>query len=188
MNPDPGPCPHEAQQSRASSKNWFALVAILLLVACTPAASSTISPDPPSTMSPIPTGTASPTLATTAAALLIHFANRSASAITVGPGLSIPACGTASATRAAYDAARLTAGEMAVAGKTWDAPAGALVWDMAFAFEPTQDLTVVITSTAPVAVRMGLVAEADLPACGGAPMGIEPGLPQGVTLTVTPLP
>jgi hypothetical protein len=59
---------------------------------------------------------------------------------------------------------------------------------MAIAFEPNEDWTFVISSTAPIAVHPGLVAEVDLPACGGEPMGIEPGLPQGVTPTVTPLP
>jgi hypothetical protein len=164
------------------------LVASLVLFACGCGATMTApsSLEPPRSIGKAPAGTAS---ASAPGAFLIHFANRSASAITVGPGLSIPACGWATASRTAYDAARLRAGEMAAAGQTWDAPAGALVWgNMAVGFEPTQDLTVVISGTAPVAVRLGVVAEADLPECGGAPMGIEPGLPQGVELTVTPLP
>lgn len=171
--------------------NWSttvgaAVVMSLVLSACSPDASSAAPSD---TASAAPSDASSAAPSSTSAAFLIRFANRSASAITIGPGLSIPACGWASTSRGAYDAARLTAGEMAMAGETWDAPAGALVWgNMALAFEPKEDLTFIISSTSPVAARPGVVAEADLPACGGAPMGIEPGLPQGVELTVTPLP
>jgi hypothetical protein len=144
----------------------------------------------PSPASPTgaPASASAPAPPPSAPAALIHFANRSDVAITIGPGLTIPACGGASATRVAFDAARFQAGRMALDGQKWDAPAGALVWDMAFANELKSDVTLVITSMAPVAARVGLVAEADLPECGGAPQGIYPGLPQGVELTVTPLP
>ena len=135
-----------------------------------------------------PASAQAPAPSPSAAAALIHFANRSNVAITVGPGLSIPACGEASATRAAFDAARLRGGQMAADGQTWDAPAGALVWSNMALAGPEAEMSVVITSTASVAGRVGLVAEADLPKCGGSPQGIEPGLPQGVELTVTPLP
>ena len=156
------------------------MAGVVAVGACGPsAASPTGAPASASAVPPSPS----------AAAGLIHFANRSDVAITIGPGLSIPACGEASATRAAYDAARLQGGQMARDGQTWDAPAKALVWNnMALGFEPTGDLTVIITSTAPVLLSNGIVAEADLPKCGGAPHDIEPGLPQGVELTVTPLP
>ena len=53
---------------------------------------------------------------------------------------------------------------MALDGQKWESPAGALVWDnMALGNGPTSDVTLVITSTAPVAAHVGLVAEADLP-------------------------
>lgn len=154
------------------------LVGAVALAGCAPA-SPTSAPASASTPAP----------SSSSAAARIHFANRSDVAITVGPGLSIPACGEASATRAVYDAARLQGDQMALDGQTWDAPAGALVWDnMAFGNEPASDVTLVITSTAPVAAHVGIVTEGDLPKCGGAPQGIEPGLPQGVERTVPPLP
>lgn len=122
----------------------------------------------------------------------ITIANRSDAILTVGPGLVILACGSTTTLLADYETARTKAGEMAMNGQVWDAPVGALVWDLAIVNArgsvPTGTITLIVTSTADPEARSGTVAEAALPACGGAPMGIEPGLPQGVTLTVTPLP
>jgi hypothetical protein len=104
---------------------------------------------------------------------VIHFANRSDTALAVAPDFLIPACGSASVTPAAYAASR-TQGAMVMMDGTWTVPPGAAFWNgLAFAGDPIQDdLTVVISSTADPAVRAGVVAEADLPACGGAPMGV----------------
>ncbi len=113
----------------------------------------------------------------------LTIANRTDAALTVGPGIVIPACGLTTTTFDAYDAARLKAGEMAMNNQTWDAPPGALVWtNLAFAFSDSASktaTTVVVTSTADPAVKTGTVAENALPPCGGQPVGVEPGLPQG---------
>jgi hypothetical protein len=114
----------------------------------------------------------------------IAIANRSDAILTVGPGLVIPACGSTTTSQADYETARTKAGEMAMNGQTWDAPAGALVWtNLAFATArgtvPTGTITLVVSSTADPVARSGTVAEDTLPACGGQPRGIEPGLPQG---------
>ena len=113
--------------------------------------------------------------AATRAEALIHFANRSDTALAVAPDFLIPACGSASATPAAYEASR-TQGAKVLMDGTWAVPPGAAFWNgVAFAGDPIQaDLTVVISSTAPPAARQGVPAEADLPACGGAPMGVLP--------------
>ena len=105
-----------------------------------------------------PASSSAPAPSPSERAALIHVANRSDVAITIGPGLTIPACGRASATRAAWDAARLKGGQMAMDAQTWDAPAGALVWDMAIGNELGSDVTLVVTSTAPVAAHVGIVA------------------------------
>ena len=114
----------------------------------------------------------------------ITIANRSDAVLTVGPGLVIPACGSTVTTQAGYEAARTRAGELAMNGQTWDAPAGALVWtNLAIANArdalPAGTFTLIVSSTADPAARNGTVAEDALPACGGHPRGIEPGLPQG---------
>ena len=44
---------------------------------------------------------------------------------------------------------------------------------------PTGTITLIVSSTADPDARSGTVAEDALPACGGQPRGIEPGLPQG---------
>jgi hypothetical protein len=114
----------------------------------------------------------------------ITIANRTDAILTVGPGLVIPACGSTTTPQADYETARTRAGEMAMDGQTWDAPAGALVWtSLAFATargtNPTGTITLVVSSSADPDARSGTVAEDALPACGGQPRGIEPGLPQG---------
>jgi hypothetical protein len=120
---------------------------------------------------------------------LIHFENRSAVVITPGPDVSIPACGSIAVTREAYDAAQLAGGRMNSVGMAWPAPSGAVFWDnLALAGSMPTELTVIISGKAPVSVRVGVVAPADLPACGGAPQGIEPGLPPGQVPTMTVLP
>jgi hypothetical protein len=48
----------------------------------------------------------------------------------------------------------------------WDSPV------FAGPIEPTE-ITMVISSVAPLAIHQGVVAEADLPACGGAPVGVS---------------
>jgi len=179
------------------------VVALIMVAACSTAATSGASPipatsaaSPPSATSAVSPPSASRSVSPTVSGAdpsaspraFLHIVNRSAIAVTVGPELSIAACGRVSTSRAGYDAARNAAGELALAGMTWEAPAGALVWDMAIGFEPTDDLTVVISGALPPAVRQGVVADADLPQCGGNPVGIVPGLPQGATVTVTPLP
>ncbi len=113
----------------------------------------------------------------------ITIANRSDAILTVGPGLVIPACGSTTISVADYETARTKAGAMAMNGQTWDAPAGALVWDLAIVNArgtvPTGTITLVVSSTADPEARSGTVAEDALPACAGQPRGIEPGLPQG---------
>jgi hypothetical protein len=114
----------------------------------------------------------------------ITIANRSDAILTVGPGLVIPACGSTLTSMADYETARTKAGEMAMNDQTWDAPAGALVWtNLAFVNArgtvPTGTVTLVVSSTADPDARSGTLAEDTLPACGGQPRGIEPGLPQG---------
>ena len=105
---------------------------------------------------------------------IIHFANRSNTALAVAPDLLIPACGSASVTPAAYEASQTRGAKELFLDETWAVPPGAEYWNgVAFAGDPIQgDLTVVISSTALPAVRPGVPAEADLPACGGAPMGV----------------
>jgi hypothetical protein len=116
---------------------------------------------------------APPAPSATGAEALIHFANRSDTALAVAPDLLIPACGSASTTLAAYEASR-TRGAQQLMDETWAVPPGAAFWNgVVFAGDPIQgDITVVISGTAPPGVRQGIPAEADLPACGGAPVGV----------------
>jgi hypothetical protein len=114
----------------------------------------------------------------------ITIANRSDAVLTLGPGLVVPACGSTTTSLADYKTAQDKAGEMAANGQTWDAPAGALVLQgPAFVTGrgtvPTGTVTLIVSSGADPDVRGGTVAEDALPACGGQPRGIEPGLPQG---------
>ena len=126
---------------------------------------------------------------------LIHFANRSNTALAVAPDLLIPACGSASVTPAAYEASQTRGAKEMIEG-TWTVPPGAEFWyGITFAGDPIQgDLTVVISSTALPAVRQGITAEADLPACGGAPLGVldevvpEEDASDGAESGATPLP
>ena len=102
----------------------------------------------------------------------------------MGPGLVIPACGSTTVSLPDYEAARIKGGEMAANDQTWDAPAGALVWTseaMAAQRGATGTFTVVVSSTADPEGRIGAVADFDLPTCGGQPLGIWPGLPQGTS-------
>jgi hypothetical protein len=104
---------------------------------------------------------------------LIHFANRSNTALAVAPNLLIPACGSASVAVAAYETSR-TLGAKGLMDGTWAVPPGAEFWNgVGFAGDTiTDDLTVVISGTAPPGVRRGVPNDADLPACGGAPVGV----------------
>jgi hypothetical protein len=120
----------------------------------------------------------------------VTIANRSDATLTVGPGLVIPACGSTTTSIADYERARTKAGEMAINGQTWDAPAGALVWtDLALATGggslPSGTVTLVVSSTADPDARSGTVANDALPPCDGEPRGIEPGVPQGDVPEVT---
>jgi hypothetical protein len=114
----------------------------------------------------------------------LTIANRSDAILTVGPGLVILACGSTTIPVTDYETARTEAGELAMNGQTWDAPAGALVWTNlaivnARGTVPTGTVTLVVSSSADPDARSGTVGEDALPACGGQPRGIEPGLPQG---------
>ena len=105
---------------------------------------------------------------------IIHFANRSNTTLAVAPDLLIPACGSVSVTPAAYEASQTRGAKELFLDETWAVPPGAEYWNgVAFAGDPIRgDLTVVISSTALPAVRRGVPVEADLPACGGAPVGV----------------
>ncbi len=113
----------------------------------------------------------------------VTIANRTDAVLTVGPGLVIRACGSTTTSQADYQTAQKKGVEMAINGQTWDAPAGALVWDMpivnARGTVSAGTITLVVSSTADPEARSGTVAEDALPACAGQPRGIEPGLPQG---------
>jgi hypothetical protein len=120
----------------------------------------------------------------------VTIANRSDAVLTVGPGLVIPACGATTTSLGAYETARLKAGELALNGQTWDAPAGALVWTnlaitTARGTLPIGTVTLIVSSTADPVARTGTVAEEALPQCGGRPRGIEPGVPQGEAPVIT---
>ena len=106
--------------------------------------------------------------------------NRSDADLTVGPGVVIPACDAIALAPDAFEAARVRGGEMAATGERWDAPAGALVWnDWAIAGSGPGTVSIVVSGTRGPEVHRGLPAESTLPPCGGAPVGIVPGLPQG---------
>jgi hypothetical protein len=113
----------------------------------------------------------------------VTIANRSDAVLTIGPGLVIQSCGMTTVSLADYQAVRDKGVQMAIEGETWDAPAGALVWDLpivnARGTVPAGAITLVVTSTADPAVMSGTVAEDALPPCGGQPLGVEPGYPQG---------
>jgi hypothetical protein len=113
----------------------------------------------------------------------VTIANRSDAILTIGPGLVIQACGTTTVSLADYQTARDKGVQMAIDGETWDAPAGALVWDLpivnARGTVPSGTITLVASSTADPAFVSGTVAEDALPPCGGQAQGIEPGYPQG---------
>jgi hypothetical protein len=136
-----------------------------------------------------------PAPSATSAAAIIYFANRSDTALAIAPDLLIPACGSVSTTPLAYEASR-TRGAKQMMDDTWAIPPGAGFWNgVVFAGDPIQDdLTVVISSAHPPAVREGIVAATDLPACGGAPVGVfdevvpEDGSSVGAEPDVTPLP
>ncbi len=103
----------------------------------------------------------------------ITIANRTDAVLTVGPGLVIPACGATTTSQADYQTARNKGVEMAINGQTWDAPAGALVWDLpivnAQGVAPTGPLTVVVSSTADPEAWNGTIDQGPLPACGRQP-------------------
>ena len=60
----------------------------------------------------------------------VTIANRTDAVLTVGPGQVVRACGSTTTSQADYQTAQEKGVEMAINGQTWDAPAGALVWDM----------------------------------------------------------
>jgi hypothetical protein len=105
--------------------------------------------------------------------LTIHIVNRSNTALALGPGFTVPACGTVSATLEVYEAEQAQLGQMMMDG-TWTAPPGAVQWDSpVFAGHgEATEVTMVVSSVAPLAMHQGVVAEADLPACRGAPVGV----------------
>ena len=121
-------------------------------------------------------------------ALLIHIVNRSNTALLLGPGFMIPACASVSATNEAYDAARLQAFQ--ILNGTVNVPIGAMLWESSPAFAGSEaEVTIVVSSTAPVAFLPGKVGEPDLPNCGGHPVGVESEvLPEASGPAVAPLP
>ena len=71
-----------------------------------------------------------------------------------------------------------------------EVPIGAMLWESSPVFAgPESEATVVVSSTAPVAFMPGIVDEADLPNCGGHPVGVESEvLPDASGPAVAPLP
>jgi hypothetical protein len=94
------------------------------------------------------------------APMQVTIANRSDAVLTVGPGLVIPACGATTTSLGAYETARTKAGELALNGQTWDAPAGAPVWTnlaitTARGTLPIGTVTLIVSSTADPVARTG---------------------------------
>jgi hypothetical protein len=118
---------------------------------------------------------------------LIHMVNRSNTPLVLGPGVMIPACGSVSSTFEAYEAARMNA--IQLMDGTLEVPLGALLWDSPVFAGLEGEVTVVVSSTAPLAAHPGVVEEADLPPCGGAPVGVSSEiLPDATGPAVAPLP
>jgi hypothetical protein len=128
--------------------------------------------------SPVPAATPPP---------LIHMVNRSNTPLVLGPGVMIPACGSVSSTFEAYEAARMNA--IQLMDGTLEVPPGAVLWDSPVFAGPEGEVTVVVSSTGPLAAHPGVVEEADLPPCGGAPVGVSSEiLPDATGPAVAPLP
>jgi hypothetical protein len=118
---------------------------------------------------------------------LVHIVNRSNTALVLGPGFLIPACGAVSTTFEAYEAARMKV--VQILDGTLEVPLGAVLWDSPVFAGPEAEVTVVVSGTAPVAFMPGIVDEADLPNCGGHPIGVEPEvLPDASGPAVAPVP
>lgn len=103
-------------------------------------------------------------------------ANRTTVDLAVGPGLTIPACGTVSVTIAEFEDAREANYLATFDGAPWPVPSGAVVWDN-FAMltnGPAGSLTLIVTGQTDPRVAVGTVAESDLPPCEGLPFSTTP--------------
>src|SRR5690242_20280533 len=102
----------------------------------------------------------------------IIVANRSDATLTVGPGVTISGCTTATFNADKFEQARARGVEMRVNGQQWPAPAGALVWDNLVIENHggVGTVTVVVAGSVEPQVIAGVVPDAQLPACGGQPV------------------
>ena len=104
--------------------------------------------------------------------------NRSAAAITVGPGVIVPPCTTVALKPDDYEMARAQGIAMAERGERWSAPEGALVWnDWGVSGSGPVTFSLIVSGSAGPESQRGTVPEDQLPPCGGDPVGIRPGTP-----------
>ena len=102
----------------------------------------------------------------------IIVVNRSDATLTVGPGVTISDCTTATFNADDFERARARGVEMRANGQQWPAPAGAVIWDdLAIVNHGgVGTLSVVVAGSVAPQVITGVVPEAQLPACGGQPV------------------